>query len=115
MLQPGTEDMFKRIYQLSVITLISIFSVVPFFASGAFAKSRNNQLAGWKEFSINSGGMTRWFRVYIPASFSEGAPAVFVLHGGTQSMRKIFNDHVGGTNAWIPIADREGILLVVPN
>jgi polyhydroxybutyrate depolymerase len=115
MLQPGTEDMFKRICQLSIITLMSIFSAVLFFASGAFANSKNNQLSGWREFSINSGGLTRWFRIYIPASFAEGAPAVFLLHGGTQSMRKIFNDHAGGTNAWIPIADREGILLVVPN
>ena len=44
-----------------------------------------------------------------------GAPAVVVLHGGTQSMRKIFERSAGGWQAWRDVADREGLLLLVPN
>ena len=71
--------------------------------------------AGWHERGIDVGGQTRWVRIYSPASARASAPAVLLLHGGTQSMRKVFRDAAGGTRAWLDVADREGVVLIVPN
>lgn len=60
-------------------------------------------------------GATRFYRVYLPQRLPERAPAVLLLHGGSQSMRKIFLDNAGGTLAWLDIADREGVVIIAPN
>jgi polyhydroxybutyrate depolymerase len=73
------------------------------------------QTAGWHEGSIQAGSLLRWYRIYVPARLADPAPVVLVLHGGTQSMRKIFEDNAGGTQAWLDVAEGEGLLLVVPN
>lgn len=70
---------------------------------------------GWREAAIDVGGRTRWYRVYQPPKARDGAAAVLLLHGGTQSMRKIFRDKAGGTRAWLDVARREGVVLIVPN
>ena len=70
---------------------------------------------GWHEHTIRVGGVQRWFRVYVPPQLPAHAPAVVLLHGGTQSMRKIFQRQAGGTRAWLDVAETEGILLLVPN
>jgi len=69
----------------------------------------------WKEASLRVGPLDRWYRIYRPQSLRDKAPAVMLLHGGTQSMRTIFSPKAGGTRAWTDIADREGMLLIVPN
>jgi polyhydroxybutyrate depolymerase len=70
---------------------------------------------GWHEHQIKVGNVDRWFRVYRPQRLKPKAPAVLLLHGGTQSMRKIFQPSAGGTLAWLDIAEQEGIVLLVPN
>lgn len=50
----------------------------------------------WTESSILIGGLRRWYRIYRPAHLPKGAATVVLLHGGTQSMRKIFNSRAGG-------------------
>lgn len=72
-------------------------------------------LAGFSEHSMVINDTTRWYRIYIPQTLKPNPTAVLLLHGGTQSMRKIFRSRAGGTQAWLTIAEREGILLVVPN
>jgi polyhydroxybutyrate depolymerase len=69
----------------------------------------------WSEASIAVGGVDRWFRVYRPRTLAADAPAVVLLHGGTQSMRELFAARAGATRAWPEIAEREGFLLIVPN
>jgi len=69
----------------------------------------------WTEGSLRIGNLDRWFLVYRPTGLKDGAPTVLLLHGGTQSMRKVFAEKAGGTRAWPALADREGFLLVVPN
>jgi polyhydroxybutyrate depolymerase len=70
---------------------------------------------GWHEHQIKVGNVDRWFRVYRPQRLQPKAPAVLLLHGGTQSMRKIFQPGAGGTLAWLDIAEQAGIVLLVPN
>jgi polyhydroxybutyrate depolymerase len=68
-----------------------------------------------QELSIEVNGAERWATVYQPPEYQAGAPAVLLLHGGTQSMRKMFTRRAGGTLQWLAIADREKFLLLVPN
>ncbi len=70
---------------------------------------------GWHELSLMVGNVERWYRVYVPDDLPEHAPAVMLLHGGTQSMRKIFERKNGGTQYWLDLAKREKFLLIVPN
>ncbi len=70
---------------------------------------------GWYERSLQSGGTTRWYRLYFPPTLEPGAPAVVLLHGGSRSMRDMFGERAGGPRAWLDLANREGVVLVVPN
>ncbi len=69
----------------------------------------------WKEHRVTIDGKLRLYQVYQPNNFKDGAPAVLVLHGGSQSMRKVVSESGGGTQAWLDIAEREGVALIVPN
>ena len=70
---------------------------------------------GWYERSLESGGTVRWYRLYIPQTAERGAPVVVLLHGGSRSMRDMFGERAGGPRAWLDVADREGVVLIVPN
>ena len=70
---------------------------------------------GWHDIQLDVSGRYRHLRVYVPQTFKPGSPALVLLHGGTQSMRKLFEPDAGGSQAWQTIADREGLLLLVPN
>jgi polyhydroxybutyrate depolymerase len=73
-------------------------------------------ITGWQESTVvQSGNVTRYFRYYVPSNLPKNAAVVILLHGGTQSMRKIFGANSGGTLAWQPLAETEKFLLVVPN
>jgi polyhydroxybutyrate depolymerase len=73
-------------------------------------------VTGWNEnLTITIGSQARYFRVYQPAGLAVKAPVVILLHGGTQSMRTIFNAGAGGTQEWTKVADDEKFLLIVPN
>ena len=104
----------------AVFSLLALFSVA---AGGAVHVPRCNAQdrtespgqGEWSERSLRVGTLERWFRIYEPKSLPAQAPAVLLLHGGTQSMRKLFSPRAGGTRAWPAIADREKLLLIVPN
>lgn len=87
--------------------------------AGVTARAESEAVGGnpgeWTESSMKVGAVERWYRIYRPRSLQPGAPTVLLLHGGTQSMRKLFAARAGGTRAWPDLADREGFLLVVPN
>jgi polyhydroxybutyrate depolymerase len=70
---------------------------------------------GWQEGTLAQGTTTRYFRYYLPRNLPKNAPVVILLHGGTQSMRRIFEPRAGGTQAWPPLAESEKFLLLVPN
>ena len=59
-------------------------------------------------------GVERTYLTYRPVSFREGNPVVVVLHGGGGGMRKILSGN-SATTRWRELADRDGVLLVVPN
>jgi len=84
-------------------------------SSGIIPSDAEDLNSGWHETSIEHGDMSRVFRFYIPESISENAEVVILLHGGTQSMDKLFRPNAGGTQEWQQIAEEEGFLLMVPN
>ena len=69
----------------------------------------------WTENSIDTRQGMRWYRVSRPESCVPGNPAVVLMHGGTHSMRKIFERSNDATGRWKKVAEREGLLLIVPN
>jgi polyhydroxybutyrate depolymerase len=69
---------------------------------------------GLLEKSLDVNGVKRWFLIREPAA-RRPAPVVVLLHGGTQSMRKLFARESNGTARWLDVAAREDILLLVPN
>ncbi|MGF1574065.1 MAG: alpha/beta hydrolase family esterase [Sumerlaeia bacterium] len=72
--------------------------------------------AGWhNDQALQVDTTTRWYRYYVPTNLKPQAPAVLLFHGGTQSMRKIFEPNAGGSQAWLTLAEQEGFLLIVPN
>lgn len=73
------------------------------------------QAQGWRESSLAVSGVDRWYRVYVPNALPGNAPMVLLLHGGTESMRTIFDEKHGATREWLSVAEREKFLLVVPN
>lgn len=70
---------------------------------------------GWHRFSIDVGGLKRWFRVFVPSRRMDKAPVVLLLHGGGRSMDKIFSKRAGGAREWPELAKRERFLLLAPN
>lgn len=68
-----------------------------------------------QEFQLQVQGVTRWTTVYQPPGLQPNAPTVLLLHGGQQSMRKIFGAQAGGMREWLALADREKFLLLIPN
>jgi len=53
--------------------------------------------------------------VHAPKTLQSDAAAVVLLHGGTQSMRKMFQAEAASGRAWRDLADRDGVLLIIPN
>jgi polyhydroxybutyrate depolymerase len=91
-----------------VLLLIALFPApVVHAASAPHGKAQ--------ELSLDVAGKTRWTTVYQPPGYQAGAPVVLLLHGGGQSMRKMFSDKAGGMRQWLHIADREKFLLLIPN
>lgn len=70
---------------------------------------------GLQERSLRVGKIDRWFLVQPPADPQRPAPVLLVLHGGTQSMRRLFAPEAGATRGWPELARRENALLLVPN
>ena len=70
---------------------------------------------GFAERSITVDGTPRYFLTPEAGSQKTFGAAVILLHGGGQSMRKLFAPNRAGTRKWLDIADRHNILLIVPN
>lgn len=79
------------------------------------ALSITERQSGWQVISLNVNGVKRWSRVYAPKNLPRNAPTVLLLHGGSQSMRKVFQPNAGGTLAWPILAEKEKFLLLTPN
>ena len=72
-------------------------------------------LPNWRDSSLRVGEWTRLYRVYVPGSLPEETAVVLLLHGGRQSMRRIFSNGAVATSEWAEVAETESFLLVVPN
>ncbi len=70
---------------------------------------------GLQERSLRVGALERKFLILPPSDPTRPARVLIVVHGGTQSMRRIFAPDVGATLGWPALARRENVLLIVPN
>jgi polyhydroxybutyrate depolymerase len=98
--------------------LWAIIGLVALWSAQGCAKDVNAQNpgdSGWHQGSLKQDNLTRYFRYFVPKTLPNHAPVVILLHGGSQSMRKIFGRNAGGTQEWQPLAEKEKFLLVVPN
>lgn len=70
---------------------------------------------GFKEVTLTSGNRDRVLLVQEPVNPAVTAPVVMLLHGGTQSMRRMFSPTAGATLEWLAVARANNILLLAPN
>lgn len=66
------------------------------------------------EKTVKHDGIDRFYLVAEPESFCPGAPAVVVLHGGSQGMRILFEE-TAAPSRWIDVASEFGVIVIVPN
>ena len=67
------------------------------------------------EKSIEHDGLTRWFLEYKPDNYQTDPALVVLVHGGTQSMRELFDNRSKGSSKWLDVSDANGFLLLAPN
>ncbi len=70
---------------------------------------------GLRERKLEVSGSTRHYLEYVPSAVRDKPPLVILLHGGGQSMRKIFRNNRTDTRRWLDLAGRDGFVLVAPN
>ena len=100
---------------IPVMLALTISWARPAGAQNSVPKGEMLERPNWQESSLRVGELTRWYRVYVPRSLPEKAPVVLLLHGGCQSMRRIFSSGAVATKEWADLAETERFLLVVPN
>lgn len=110
--------MQRRRYRLSLIA--AALAVTAAAAEAQLLKSSPPTPAamtalGLKEITLTSAHRERILLVQEPANPSAPAPIVVLLHGGTQSMRRMFGPNAGATLEWLTVARANNILLLAPN
>jgi poly(3-hydroxybutyrate) depolymerase len=68
--------------------------------------------AGFQEIVLRHDGLDRRFLVLAPQGGAKPSAIVVLLHGGSQSMRKLFGPNAGATRAWPTLARAENVLLL---
>jgi polyhydroxybutyrate depolymerase len=112
----GTLDMKISMKTISPLAIV-ILCALTLAGCGSLVRQRSADRLppGWSESSLEYGGLTRWYRIYIPRPLPEDPLLVLYLHGGTLSMRSLFSPLAKGTNTWLRIAEEQGVVLIVPN
>ncbi len=110
----------RNVKKLCALPCFLIFSMIFVLVQSSSGKMKEElsiaeKQSGWQVISLDVNGVKRWSRVYAPKSLPKNAPVVLLLHGGTQSMRKVFQPNAGGTLEWPILAEKEGFLLLTPN
>jgi polyhydroxybutyrate depolymerase len=109
---------FKRLAVL-VLVAVAAIGLLSRHSSGKDRKAAPTaaelSALGLTELSLNVNGVERWFLVQPPRDASKPAPILVVLHGGTQSMRRMFVPSAGASLGWPDLARRENAVLIVPN
>ena len=91
---------------------ISVFVIV--VLSAWFAVPQARAQVPFIEHRLEFDGRERAYLVGVPDGFAPGKPAIVLLHGGSQSMRRIL-EPTSAPAAWIDLAERFGFVLLVPN
>jgi len=67
-----------------------------------------------RSIQVDPDGPVRFYIVAEPSTYCPGAPVVVLLHGGSQSMRKILESRQAPSR-WLDLAEQHAILLLLPN
>lgn len=105
---------------VALATAVAAWAALPSSAAAQLARKpaptrAELQAVGLQERNLRVGGVERWFLVQPPLDTSRPAAVLLVLHGGTQSMRRLFALDAGASRGWPELARRENLLLLVPN
>ncbi len=100
---------------ISFTAMLIVFCIRSVSAQDSAPIGEILELPNWRESSLRVGERTRWYRVYVPGSLPEKTAVVLLLHGGRQSMRRIFSTGAVATSEWTDVAETEPFLLLVPN
>jgi polyhydroxybutyrate depolymerase len=118
---PIVQVLTKSICIKLVFTIIGLLSLSTPLKSSTLAVDPKASLRnahtsiGWHKSQIEVKGVIREYRYFLPTNFHENSPVVFLLHGGTQNMTKLFARNAGASKHWPTLAEREGFVLMVPN
>jgi len=106
----------KRIAGPALAPLLFICAVLAFVPAPGAAQDGPVRITtpGDYRFTIRHGGLTRMYRVHVPAKVDPAVPAplLFALHGGGGNMDYQADDARYGL---VPKSEREGFVLVLPN
>lgn len=92
--------------------LTFLIAYVSFTQASVFRLQTDDNLV---ERSMEHDGLQRWFLEHRPSSYVSNNPVVILLHGGTSSMRQVFDNQHRGTRRWLALSDTHGFLLLAPN
>lgn len=81
----------------------------------AVVEARASLPEGLVEQTLKLPSGPRYFLKFIPRQVQPKPPMVIVLHGGGQSMRKIFRKRRTDVLRWLELAEQNGFILVAPN
>jgi polyhydroxybutyrate depolymerase len=100
--------------------MMMMMRVLTFFIALSLSLSIGQQLqivmaAELIEKSMEHDGLIRWFLEYKPDNYVANAPVVILLHGGTGSMRVLFQRGRYGSKRWLDVCSTNGFLLLAPN
>jgi polyhydroxybutyrate depolymerase len=107
-----------------LVQFMLLFNIVMLPSQSSLAAALTD---GWHESNLVQGSLTREFKYYLPShsGIQQNSniekqstikfPLVILLHGGTQSMDKLFNKYSGASKQWPLLAEQKKFVLIVPN
>jgi len=98
-----------KIWAIAVFIIATIPLTLPVIGKGISTEQ------GWHKSKFEHAGLVREYRYFIPSNYIENLPVVVLLHGGTQSMKKLFSRKAGASKQWPTLAEKENFVLLVPN
>ncbi|MCF6193388.1 MAG: hypothetical protein L3J46_03530, partial [Kangiellaceae bacterium] len=98
-----------KIWAIAVLMITTISLTLPVIGKAISIEQ------GWHKSKFKHAGIIREYRYFIPSNYKESLPIVILLHGGTQSMKKLFSRKAGASKQWPILAEKENFVLLVPN
>lgn len=91
-----------------LIAAIAVLCLLATTGCGLASRQQHPSATGVHELAVD--GVTRSYRLYVPASATQGAPLVVMLHGGFGSAEQAEKAY-----GWDALADRTGTVVAYPD